>query len=288
MYAVHLSYSMIKPGDRVLDIGGSASPFKRADAVLDFLPYEQRNKNSGFLNGLKENFTKETWHIQDVCDRSKPFPFKDKEFDFVNCGHLLEDVRDPFYVISEVLRVSKRGYFEVPSRICEQMKWAERRRICGFAHHRWFIDWKKNEKSGKNEMVFVFKNHSLHGDKRFHVKPKGLHFGRPRMNTALQFTGFYFNGPFDAYEDVAQAIDNGERFMLETVKRANALGSRLWDQNEKTPVHIGNIDDLPPGLYPLAELESRIDRKALLFDPKTREKTPELLDYENSVYQQAR
>lgn len=283
MYAVHLSYSMIKPGDRVLDIGGSASPFKRADAVLDFLPYEQRNK-SGFLGGLKENFTKQSWFIQDVCDRTKPFPFKDKEFDFVNCGHLLEDVRDPFYVISEVLRISKRGYFEVPSRVCEQMKWAERRRICGFAHHRWFIDSKINEKTGKEEMIFVFKNHSLHSDKRFHVKPKGLQFGRPRMNTALQFSGFYFNGPFNAYEDVSQAIDNGEKFMLETVKQADALGPRLWDVTEKTPVRIKDIDSLAPGLHPLSKIADKIDRSVLLFDPKTREKTQELIAFENEIY----
>lgn len=280
MYAVHLSYSLIKPSDRVLDIGGSASPFRRANAVLDFLPYEKRNRNPLFLSALPEQFSKDTWFVQDVCDRSKPFPFRDQEFDFVNCGHLLEDVRDPFYVISEVLRISKRGYFEVPSRFAEQMLWAEKRKICGYSHHRWIIDPRKNPKTQKWELSFIFKNQTLHGDPRLQVRAPWHHLARPKMSTPFQFQGFYFNGGFDAYEDVNQAIDNGESFMLETVKQAQTLGRKLWDTTTPAPVKIENFENLPSGLHPLSSLEQKISRRMNYFDPRTGRPTDSILEFE--------
>src|SRR5438105_14790259 len=108
----------IKPGDRVLDVGGWACPFNRADWILDSEPYETR----GFYGtiglpasqgGDKEHFSKETWVQRDICEHH-PWPFADKTFDFSICSHTLEDIRDPLFVCSELIRVSKAGYIEVP------------------------------------------------------------------------------------------------------------------------------------------------------------------------------
>ncbi len=283
MFGNHLSYSLIKHGDKVLDIGGSAAPFRRANVVLDFLDYEKRNPNPSFLSGIPEHFTKQTWFVRDVCDSSKPFPFQDKEFDFVNCGHLLEDVRDPFFVIKEIQRVAKRGYLEVPTRFCEQLKWAEQRRICGFSHHRWFVDLKKNPQTQKNDLVFVFKNHSLHGKKDFQIRQPWYKFGRPRINPNFQYLSLYFNGSFDAYEDVSAAIDNGRSFMLETVKQAKNRGDEFWDAAAPVPVAMEDLSDLAPGIYNLQSLQNKVTQRIHLFDHKTGAVHTDVAQYEKGL-----
>ncbi|MGH7917573.1 MAG: methionine biosynthesis protein MetW [Candidatus Binataceae bacterium] len=117
---------LIEDGDVVLDIGGWARPFNRANFVIDAEPYETRgyfsdpklaSKRGWFApaqGGVREWFGKETWIQRDLCERTA-FPFKDKEIDFVICSHTLEDIRDPLWVCSEILRIGKRGYIEVPS-----------------------------------------------------------------------------------------------------------------------------------------------------------------------------
>jgi hypothetical protein len=71
---------------------------------------------------------------------------------------LLEDVRDPIWVCSELLRVSKAGYIEVPSRVCEQSLGVENPRHAGYYHHRWLVT--KNDEGG---LDFRLKPHLLHG-----------------------------------------------------------------------------------------------------------------------------
>lgn len=107
----------IKENDLVLDIGGWTRPLARADYVLDYNSYETRGK-MGYIGDGPERFNKDTWIVHDICSH-KPFPFKDKQFDFVFCSHTLEDVKDPMWVCSEIIRIGKRGYIETPSRWIE-------------------------------------------------------------------------------------------------------------------------------------------------------------------------
>lgn len=44
-----------------------------------------------------------------------PYPFKEKEFDFLICSHVLEHLDDPVRVCAEFSRIAKAGYIEVPS-----------------------------------------------------------------------------------------------------------------------------------------------------------------------------
>src|SRR5438270_13621188 len=86
------------PGDAVvLDVGGWADPFERADWVLDVMPYQTRGlyQREGWAperERPRERFTAETWIQRDVCAR-EPFPFADDEIDFAVCSHTLEDIR---------------------------------------------------------------------------------------------------------------------------------------------------------------------------------------------------
>jgi len=152
----------IQPGDRVLDVGGWACPFNRANWILDAEPYETR----GFYatigmpasqGGAEEHFTKETWVQRDICAR-EPWPFADKSFDFAICSHTLEDIRDPLFVCSELIRVAKAGYIEVPSRLSETCRGAEHPRVAGLSHHRWLIE------ATANHLQFTPKYHMIHGD----------------------------------------------------------------------------------------------------------------------------
>ena len=71
---------LIRPGDRVLDIGGAEEVFPRANVVLDIVPYESRRPGT-----LKEpeQFTADSWFVGDICAPEIWQRFGDKEFDFV-------------------------------------------------------------------------------------------------------------------------------------------------------------------------------------------------------------
>jgi hypothetical protein len=139
--------------DLVLDVGGWMEPFNRADWVLDLGDYETRGRN-GSQGGGEERFTADTWAQRDICDR-EPWPFEDKQFDFAICGHTLEDVRDPVWVCHELVRVAKRGYIEVPSRL-EEHTYGVHGEWVGWGHHHWMVD------VGEDRLDFVFKHHVIH------------------------------------------------------------------------------------------------------------------------------
>ena len=160
----------LSESDVVLDIGGWADPFERADWVMDALPYETRGyyERRGWAEpGLKdpERFSQRTWIERDICDR-EPYPFEDGEVDFVVCAQTLEDVRDPVWVCSEMERIGKAGYIEVPSRR-EEQSWGVAGPYVGWPHHHWLVD----VRNGAIE--FVFKPHELHAVKELHF-PAGF------------------------------------------------------------------------------------------------------------------
>jgi hypothetical protein len=140
--------------DRVLDVGGWAKPFRRADSVIDLMPYETRGLYDYEADPSRERFGPDSWHCRDICDR-EPWPFADDEFDFVICSHTLEDIRDPIYVCSEIVRVGKAGYIEVPSRLEEQSHGVAGD-YAGWSHHRWLVD------IGEAGIEFVAKPHVMH------------------------------------------------------------------------------------------------------------------------------
>jgi hypothetical protein len=157
--------AQLTPTDLVLDVGGWACPFNRAQWILDAEPFETRGYYRTFggpasQGGEAEYFTKDTWVQRDICDR-EPWPFADKQFDFVICSHTLEDIRDPLWVCSELIRVGRRGYIEVPSREWETCRGVERPNQAGLSHHRWLIE------IADNRITFLQKYHLMHSHWRF-------------------------------------------------------------------------------------------------------------------------
>ncbi len=153
---------ILKPEARVLDIGGWAMPFNRANYVIDIQPYETRGK-FGHQGSSNEYFTPETWIVRDLCNH-EPYPFPDKYFDCVICSHTLEDIRDPIWVCSEIIRIGKSGYIEMPSLESELTLGLENRRYVGRTHHRWLVE------ITDNKITFIFKPHKIHASWKYYVR----------------------------------------------------------------------------------------------------------------------
>lgn len=201
----------IGPDDRVLDIGGWASPFNRANYVMDAEPFETR----GFYGkiglpasqgGEKEHFTEETWIVRDLCDR-EPYPFEDDFFDFVICSHTLEDLRDPLWVCSEIRRIGKRGYLEVPSRLAETCRGWEHPRIAGLAHHRWLI------RFDDSHIDFVQKFHIIHSHWKLSF-PESFFL---RLSEAEKVQWMFWDGDFTFEERFIHGMDEQERELADFV-----------------------------------------------------------------------
>ena len=202
----------------VLDVGGWASPFNRAQWVLDAEPFETRGyyREFGglpFQGGEREWFTKDTWVQRDICAR-EPWPFADKQFDFVICSHTLEDIRDPLWVCSELIRVGKAGYVEVPSRMFESTRGVERPNTAGLSHHRWLID------ISGDEIRFLQKYHIIHAHWRYSLPRTHLQ-SRP-AEAAVQW--LWWTGGFRYSEQTIHGLANQERelerFAEETCRRS--------------------------------------------------------------------
>lgn len=198
---VDLILSNLPPTAKVLDIGASISPYKRADAVIDIVPFSEINwsqaKGPGEIRLREENYTE-----HDIC-KAEPWPFGDKEFDYSICSHVLEDIRDPIWVCKEMIRTSKAGYVEIPSKKYETTFGLEIKNLAGASHHRWIVE------LIENKLRFTFK--FLHINSRVLNKNKGdFDPNNPEMYLCLEWSD-----SFDCYENF---LDNGKKvfeFLLE-------------------------------------------------------------------------
>jgi SAM-dependent methyltransferase len=112
----------IKRSYKVLEVGGGNHPDKRAQIVVDKY-VDDNTHRSGNLKVLKNQ--------KFLQADGENLPFKDKEFDYVICRHVLEHVDDPVKFVKEQARVAKMGYMETPSLLGEYIAPKE--------SHRWLI-----------------------------------------------------------------------------------------------------------------------------------------------------
>lgn len=103
-------YCPVDRSDLVLEVGSGGSPYFRANVLCD--AYE---------------VTQERFFAPLVHDRPtimafvEQLPFKDDSFDFVIASHVLEHSADPEKFLSEIQRVAKAGYIEVPDAFMERL-----------------------------------------------------------------------------------------------------------------------------------------------------------------------
>ena len=202
----------IREDDRVLDVGGWACPFNRANWILDAEPYDTRGHYDRFggpasQGGTHEHFTAATWIRLDICGGR--WPFEDQFFDFAICSHTLEDVRDPLHVCAELQRVAKAGYIEVPSRVKETCLGHERWNQAGLSHHRWLIE------IAGDHVSFLPKYHFIHSSRRFHLPAS---FGRT-LQPEQTVTWLWWNKTFTFEERTIHGIEEQERELEQFVSR---------------------------------------------------------------------
>lgn len=117
-------YIDVSPTELVLDVGSGDKPHWRADILLDAFPSEAfASQRIGGGAAIIDR-----WFVQGNVEK---MPFRDHAFDYVICSHLLEHVQHPDRALQELVRVSKRGYIEVPFEGSQKLN--------DFPSHLWYI-----------------------------------------------------------------------------------------------------------------------------------------------------
>ena len=83
---------------KILDIGCGYTAHKKATVICDVQDLSKFYEDKRFIKLNSNNL-----------------PFKDKEFDFVIASHVIEHVEDVNIFISELERISSKGYIELPT-----------------------------------------------------------------------------------------------------------------------------------------------------------------------------
>jgi len=92
------------PSWKVLDIGCGYTANENATVVSDVQDLSNFYKNKKFVKITE-----------------KKLPFKDNEFDFVITSHVIEHVDDFQFFISEIERISNKGYIELPTKLGDNL-----------------------------------------------------------------------------------------------------------------------------------------------------------------------
>tara|TARA_B100001093_G_scaffold372081_1_gene357036 strand:- start:1788 stop:2420 length:633 start_codon:yes stop_codon:yes gene_type:complete len=103
---------------KILDIGCGYSANNFATTICDVQDLSKYYRDKNFIKL-----------------ESKSLPFKDNEFDFVIASHVLEHVEDFEFFISELERVSKKGYIELPTKLEDNLVFENKK------DHLWHMDY---------------------------------------------------------------------------------------------------------------------------------------------------
>ena len=100
----------IPSGAQVLDVGSGHNPHPRANVIVDKFIDTNYHRLDNIKVLKKQKF---------IEADGENMPFKDKEFDYVICCHVVEHVENPAKFLTELARVGKGGYLEAPSLLGE-------------------------------------------------------------------------------------------------------------------------------------------------------------------------
>lgn len=94
----------------VLEVGSGGNPYFRSNVLLD-----------AFVDTRERHYEKLVTDRPTVLGFVESLPFKDDSFDFVIASNVLEHSWEPEKFISELQRVAKAGYIEVPDAFFERL-----------------------------------------------------------------------------------------------------------------------------------------------------------------------
>lgn len=94
---------------RIADVGCGHYANRFANVAMD-----KRDNADVERGGLPLSADRAGVTFHDVDLNVFPYPFADKEFDYIICTHVLEHLADPVRTCVELSRIGKAGYLEVP------------------------------------------------------------------------------------------------------------------------------------------------------------------------------
>ena len=110
----------LNPNWNILDIGCGYGANKFANVICDVQDLSNHYPDKSFIK-LTE----------------KKLPFKDKEFDFVIASHVMEHVPNLLEFKDELVRIAKRGYIELPTKMYDNLVFGCDEEILG---HKWWFE----------------------------------------------------------------------------------------------------------------------------------------------------
>ena len=131
---------------KILDIGCNLAAVEYAQTVADIEDFSKfyQEKNKEF-----------------ILIKNKTLPFKDSEFDFVYASHVIEHIDDVSFFISELKRISKQGYIELPSVLEDNLVLSKN----SSEDHKWIFKFDDVEKillvEKKKELIEPFITHGV-------------------------------------------------------------------------------------------------------------------------------
>ncbi|MFA6049689.1 MAG: hypothetical protein WC761_00560 [Candidatus Paceibacterota bacterium] len=226
MHFERLTYNVLeqKPTWNVIDVGGAAQPFKRANAVIDLRPWDARDLNNCTVKEVPEHYTKDDWYEIDLME-DKVWPFKAKEFDMAVCTHTLEDLAFPQVTVRELNRIGKNFYIEIPSRFAEQALGLETHTYTGYSHHQWVVV-PGFSPEGKPKLTFYKKDYDVMMEYPLHCP--NYH----TINKNHAGVGVYIASEFE-YEFITD-MEVVRKFYAETLVLAASL-TDLWHAGAPVP-----------------------------------------------------
>jgi hypothetical protein len=113
-----------------------------------------------------------------------------------------------------MIRIGKRGYLEMPSRLAETCRGWEHPHIAGLSHHRWLIEIQGTR------VTFLMKFHRMHAHWRLSLPPRVL--GALPETAKVQW--LFWDGSFEYEERTIHSLDaidrELERFVQSTAPYA--------------------------------------------------------------------
>lgn len=174
----------IAPKELVLDIGSGGWPFKRANHLADKYPDATTHRVETMVRDQRSFIEVDLAQL----------PFCERAYDFVFCSHVLEHLDNPGQALRELMRVGRRGYIEVPTRLSDVMFNFTRLPD----HHRWhgmvlgntlvLVEWNDWERRDLGNQFFdALQSEYANGFQDFFERNRDLFFASVHWDERINF-----------------------------------------------------------------------------------------------------
>jgi len=155
----------VKKDALVLEVGSGSNPYFRANVLLDAYEVTQERhwtplvKDRPTVLGYVENL-----------------PFRDQSFDFIIASHVLEHSTNPDKFLSELMRVGKAGYIEVPHAFGERISSYYDHRLELMTENGVLKIWKKKDWLIDKQLMNFFRNKPIEVLSPYLISRRPFHF----------------------------------------------------------------------------------------------------------------